>query len=262
MKYVITIPQKEIVESGLLEHTDVVDWVIMDFLHEWAKVDGVLKVTIEEKEYVWVHLKTLIYNLPIVKINRAERISIRLGNLGKIGIIKRYYDKRGRLFVHSIDFGVFTRESMGGATCLPESKDQDKQNQQLEQIETPTLLPESQTSIIFNNNTSKDSKSIEDNTSVTRKTTFDPLKRFSELAVSEKREDLIPLYERWVCHLKDRRTPVKSKYAVELHFGKLVNFQNPKEVVDRCIELDYRGLFDNNVWSKPKKKRTEVGDEF
>lgn len=238
MKYVITINQREIMDSGLFDGTDLIDWVIIDFLTEWQRVPDLQRTTIGDKTFVWIDLNTLIYNLPIIRINRKERISIRLSNLETKGLIERTYDRSGRLFVR--------------VTHLPES-------QPIDPRVKLTVLEEDS---IINNTINTDNPLTQESIPLpeTQKgKRFNPLKRFSELAEAAKRQDLIPIYTEWVEHLRDRKTPVKSTKAVELHFKDLAGFTDPADVVNRCIKLDYRGLFDNSI--KPKKKK-EVGDAF
>ena len=103
MKYTLIINQKGIVDSGLYgkDKTDLIDWVIIDYLHDWQTrgFDNAKKVIIGEKFFLWINYKYLIKELPMIGINTKKGISDRIKKLRELDLIETHQTKDNSLYV-------------------------------------------------------------------------------------------------------------------------------------------------------------------
>lgn len=90
MKYSILINQAGIVKAGLHKYTDVVDWMIIDYLKDWFFAENKKTILNSEdgKQYTWVNYQHLIENMPLIKICDKHAITNRFKKLRKLGLIK------------------------------------------------------------------------------------------------------------------------------------------------------------------------------
>jgi hypothetical protein len=88
MKYTITINQYAIFKAGLIFKTDVVDWIIVDYLKDFALYKKAKKIIYQNEEYIWLNYNHLIVSLPLLHIKTKASVSYRIGKLKKLGLIK------------------------------------------------------------------------------------------------------------------------------------------------------------------------------
>lgn len=100
MKYTILINQAGIVSSGLHKHTDVVDWMIIDYLKDWFFAENKKTILNSEdgKQYTWINYQHLIENMPLLGIKDKDAISKRFKKLKQLGLIKTITLKDNSLY--------------------------------------------------------------------------------------------------------------------------------------------------------------------
>lgn len=97
MKYTILINQKAVVDAGLHRSTDFSDWAIVDYLVAWMSSPKAERMG----DYVWINLKHLAKEMPLLSINSKQGISKRLMKLRDLGLIDTKQTDEGRLFCKS-----------------------------------------------------------------------------------------------------------------------------------------------------------------
>ena len=104
--YNIQIPQQRILE--VVPKLSLEGAVILDYISRWELFsrDKSRKATIKNEEYVWLHYSTLIANLPILKIRSKDRVTRRINELVKLGLLKKEQLKDNTLFVKLTDLGA------------------------------------------------------------------------------------------------------------------------------------------------------------
>ncbi len=94
MKNTVLINQKAAVDAGLIDATDLTDWAIIDFikkfqLHPHSRFkDG----------HVWINLKNLVTEMPLLKLRSKQAISRRIQKLRDLGLISTIYDDNSKLY--------------------------------------------------------------------------------------------------------------------------------------------------------------------
>lgn len=98
MKYTITINQYAIFVNGLINKTDAIDWILIDYLKDFALYKNAKKKAFNNQEYIWLNYAHLMLNLPIVKIRTKSAITKRLAKLKALGLIKTIQDHDNTLY--------------------------------------------------------------------------------------------------------------------------------------------------------------------
>ncbi|MCX8014991.1 MAG: hypothetical protein N2748_03130, partial [candidate division WOR-3 bacterium] len=88
MKYTITINQHAIFVNGLINKTDAIDWIIVDYLKDFALYKKARKKVFNGEEYIWLNYAHLMLNLPIAKIKGRWTVSRRISKLRQLGLIE------------------------------------------------------------------------------------------------------------------------------------------------------------------------------
>ena len=95
MKYSIIINQAGVVDAGLGGKTDLIDWAIIDYIMGWQTVPSAARIN----NHVWVNLKHLGSEMPMIGINTKSELSRRITKLSDLGLITKLQDDFGRLYV-------------------------------------------------------------------------------------------------------------------------------------------------------------------
>jgi hypothetical protein len=98
MKYTLSaVNQVGIAEHGLLDKTDYVDWVLLDYVFDWQ--------TNPKARYfgnkVWLNFKHLIGELPLLGIKDKSAISRRFKKLRELNLLDTELDADGCLFART-----------------------------------------------------------------------------------------------------------------------------------------------------------------
>lgn len=104
--YSITIPQLGIVANGLLDKTDPVDWILVDYIRRWELNKKAQTITKDGKKRVRINFKHLLGSLPILhyfKIHSKPPITRKLQKLEKLGLIETFKAKDNTLFARLTD---------------------------------------------------------------------------------------------------------------------------------------------------------------
>lgn len=102
IKPLFEINQKHVVDTGLVDRTDLIDWVIIDYIKgEWGKDRPSFY-----KGHVLIDLKTLCSMLPLCKLNSKQAASRRIKKLSETGLIGRIYDSENKLYVKVLKAGM------------------------------------------------------------------------------------------------------------------------------------------------------------
>lgn len=99
--YSITIPQLGIVANGLLDKTDPVDWILLDYIRRWELNKKAQAITKDGKRLIRINFKHLLESLPILhyfKIHSKPPITRKLQKLEKLGLIETFKAKDNTLF--------------------------------------------------------------------------------------------------------------------------------------------------------------------
>ncbi len=99
MKYTIIINQVGIVRAGLIDRTDVKDWVLLNFLNDFIADPNCNRVVYQNYEFVRVNYNDLIWALPILSIKNKAAISRRYKKYKKLDLIMTQRTRDGSLFV-------------------------------------------------------------------------------------------------------------------------------------------------------------------
>ena len=100
MKYTILINQVGIVESGLHKKTDVIDWMIIDYLQQWyfSERGKTIFNTDDNNHYVWINYNHMINAMPLLGIKDKSAITHRLKKLKNLNLIKTFQTKDNTLY--------------------------------------------------------------------------------------------------------------------------------------------------------------------
>lgn len=136
MKYTITINQAGIVDAGFGNgRTDLIDWAIIEYIRDWQVAPKAARMG----DMVWINLKHLIAEMPLLGLNSKAPISTRISKLKALGLVSVDYDNDRRLYARITEacHGIMTFRadrisSRGGV--LPEEQG---------------VLPEEQGGVLF-----------------------------------------------------------------------------------------------------------------
>lgn len=115
IKWRTIIPQIGIQEYGLLDKTDCIDWVILDFLRGWyasvtKKVNALIKQNKpvdlpyvkfnpdDGKYYAELNYKYVMQNNPILKLKSKGALSARISKIRRLGLIKTIPGGNGLIY--------------------------------------------------------------------------------------------------------------------------------------------------------------------
>lgn len=132
MKHTIQINQKAIAESGLLRETDLIDWVLLDYLRDWYFVgygEGMRYIDPVYKEltaYVYIDFEHVIQNMPILGIKSKGGLSKRISKLASLGLLLYQKDKLNRMYFMLTPSMSVMGFSDSGITIPGEPPEQDK----------------------------------------------------------------------------------------------------------------------------------------
>lgn len=98
MKYTITINQYAVFINGLINKTDCVDWVIIDYLKDFSIYKKAKKIVYKNEEYIWLNYNHLIASLPLTKLKYKPKVTARISKLRDLGLIKTVKNKDNTLF--------------------------------------------------------------------------------------------------------------------------------------------------------------------
>lgn len=94
MKYTILIPQKQVVDAGLHESTDLIDWAIIDYISRFYLSPNAKRY----QDHVWINLKTLSSEMPMLGLKTKQAVSKRIVKLRELGLITCVYDEFTRMY--------------------------------------------------------------------------------------------------------------------------------------------------------------------
>lgn len=120
MKYSININQAGIADAGLADHTDLSDWAILDYIHDWSRHPQSLRMG----DAVWVDYKHMLHEMPLLGLKTKSAITKRLVALEKLGLIACQQDHAGRKYVQLTayfhDVMTFRARSPQETGCFPQ----------------------------------------------------------------------------------------------------------------------------------------------
>jgi len=94
MKFTITINQAGIADSGLAEHTDMIDWAILEYIKDWSMNPKAARIG----NKVWINYSHLCKSMPLLGIKTKGPISRRISKLRELGLITTEKDPDGNLY--------------------------------------------------------------------------------------------------------------------------------------------------------------------
>ena len=113
MKYNLMICQIGLAEADLLEKVDLVDAVILDYLHCWSVSSKRKTASQDGEEYFWVNFNHLLEELPILGIKEKSRISERFKKFRALGLLKSFQFKDNTLYVRLLCGDIFFQKKRG-----------------------------------------------------------------------------------------------------------------------------------------------------
>lgn len=117
--YNIFVPQERIIM--IAPKLSLESAVILDYISRWELYsrDKSRKAVIKGEEYIWLHYPTLIQNLPILKIRSKDRITRRINELVKLGLLKREQLKDNTLYIKLTDLAASLYLAMPNLSLKP-----------------------------------------------------------------------------------------------------------------------------------------------
>ena len=94
MKYTILINQKQVVDAGFVDSTDLVDWAIIDYISKLYASPKTKRLD----DHAWVNLKHMIAEMPLLGLKSKQALSRRLVKQRDLGLITSVYDQQGRMY--------------------------------------------------------------------------------------------------------------------------------------------------------------------
>jgi len=88
MKYTFFINQEAIANAGLLDKTDVFDWMILSYIKEW----GDTKQGLRKGTKTWINYKHLMADMPMLGIKHKSGVSRKIKNLVELGLLETELD--------------------------------------------------------------------------------------------------------------------------------------------------------------------------
>jgi hypothetical protein len=100
IKRKINIPQKEIVKAEIQFQTDLVDWAILDFIHDFChNYARARRIVCDGERYTRINYAYMIESMPMLGIKDKNAISRRIQKLKKLGLIKTHYAPENTLYI-------------------------------------------------------------------------------------------------------------------------------------------------------------------
>lgn len=99
VKRSIHIPQRRVIEMGLHERTDLIDWAIVDYIRDWCSYPRRHSLVREGVEYTRISYSYLREAMPLLKIKDKNAISRRIQKLQALELIKTYHAPENTLYV-------------------------------------------------------------------------------------------------------------------------------------------------------------------
>lgn len=108
LKFSIRINQAGIVKSGLLEHTDLVDWAMIDYLLGWQQCVNrkVKRIKFQDQIFTRVNYNYLISQLPIIKIETKRSLIYRFAKLRNLKLLETRQAPENTLYFRLTDIAV------------------------------------------------------------------------------------------------------------------------------------------------------------
>lgn len=94
MRYTLTINQVGVADAGLIDHTDIIDWHIIDYIHAWIAHPRAHRLG----EKVWINLSHLMREMPMLGIRSKSSLSRRLRKLADLSLLELERDQDQRLY--------------------------------------------------------------------------------------------------------------------------------------------------------------------
>ena len=121
MKYTLIIPQAGVVRAGLIGKVTLADLSVLDYLEGWFFHQRSKRVTVDQQEFVWLHYRYAVTELPLVFNPEAElrtrrnQLSLIVQRLHAAGLVDSR--KVGRdLFLRPTSLAAQLRSSRDPAT--------------------------------------------------------------------------------------------------------------------------------------------------
>ena len=122
MKYTALLNLAGIHDAGLSDKTDVVDWVIIEYIADWYTAPGVTR----RGDKVWINYRHLIAELPLLGLKTKSSVSRRITNLSELGLLNIVHDQDGRLYASigqaAIDARCFRQARLPESTGVYENQ--------------------------------------------------------------------------------------------------------------------------------------------
>ena len=131
MKYTATINLAGIHDAGLSDKTDVVDWVIIEYIADWYTTPKATK----RDDKVWINYRHLIEELPLLGLKTKSSVSKRITKLASIGLLNIDRDHDGRMYASIGQAAIDARCSR--STRSPEPTGVDEFQQGVDESEHP-----------------------------------------------------------------------------------------------------------------------------
>lgn len=95
MKYTITINQVGVAAAGLDEHTDMIDWAILEYIRDWSLNPKARKIGAA----VWINYQHLIANMPLLGLKTKGAVSKRIAKLIDLDLLTAEKDSDRHVYV-------------------------------------------------------------------------------------------------------------------------------------------------------------------
>jgi hypothetical protein len=95
MKFSIYVNQFGVFNAGLVDKTDLVDWALLDYVADWQLKNKSVKLD----EHVWINYRTLMDQMPLLKLNSKGAVSNRIAKLKDLGLITTVTDQDLRIYL-------------------------------------------------------------------------------------------------------------------------------------------------------------------
>ena len=114
MKFTILINQKQVVEAGLADKTDLIDWSIIDYIQKFQTSTKAKRLGSK----VWINLTHLMNEMPLLGLNSKQAVSKRISKLKELGLLYIQYDDESKLYCEITDkcFAVVESDGEGSTT--------------------------------------------------------------------------------------------------------------------------------------------------
>ncbi|WP_427501361.1 hypothetical protein ACQE3E_06570 [Methylomonas sp. MED-D] len=100
MKFSIQINQLGVVEAGLADSTDLIDWALLEYVFDWQANTRAARL----EDHVWLNYAHLIDEMPMLGLRLKSAISNRVKKLVGLGLLTVRRAEDRRLFARTTDF--------------------------------------------------------------------------------------------------------------------------------------------------------------